>query len=128
MSQRDLNVNVSLLVPAGIGGSARSRLCPALGGQPKSLPEPDHHRCDPLGTAAGSISRRPGRLATYPSPLCTDGPDSVYGVPSGLRQSIRLVSFLLSSQPLAVTCVPGSSTRGTSKRSSFLPITWMFCE
>ncbi len=100
---------------------------PPAGGQPKSLPEPDHHRWLPLGTSAGSMMRRPGSVAEYASPLWMPGPVSVYGVPSGRFQSIRPVSRLLSCQ-FAATRWPGSSTRGTSQPSSFLPITSMFCE
>jgi hypothetical protein len=52
----------------------------------------------------------------------------VYGVPSGRFQRISPVSRLESCQLVAFTGCPGSSTRGTSQPSSFLPMTSMFCE
>ena len=105
MSQRDLNVSVTG-VPAGTSrsaGSAMSRLWPPDGGQPKSLPERDHQTWSPEGTSDGSMIWRPGSGATYASPLWTPAPVSVYGVPSGCFQSIRLVSRLVSCQPSAST-------------------------
>src|SRR3954453_16293133 len=68
---------------------ARSRLCPAEGGQSNALPEPDHHTWVPDGTSAGSITRRPGRFATYASPLWIPEPLSGYGVPARIRRPRR---------------------------------------
>jgi hypothetical protein len=55
---------------------ARSKLRPSVGEQPKSLPEPDHQACvlvavSPVSNFAGSISWRPGSLATYAWEFCT---------------------------------------------------------
>ncbi len=49
---------------------AMSRLRPPVGTQPKSLPDPDHHRWlglapSPLAKASAPSSVRPGSLATY---------------------------------------------------------------
>src|SRR4051794_32133296 len=129
MSQLDLKER-STVLPAGRParpGIERSRLCPAPGAQPKSLPEPDHHAwvllaLSPVSNAAGSSSCRPGSLATNISELCTvpSGPFvSVYGVPSGRCQVMVPVSCLESVIPETVFVSPGSSTCGTTQPSSW---------
>src|SRR6478735_12849077 len=113
MSQLDLNVSFTVLPSGRLAscGIDRSRLCPPLGAQPKSLPEPAHHACDllalsPVSNTAASRSCRPGSLATNISELCTmpSGPlFSGYGVPSGRCQVIVPVSCLESVMPETVS-------------------------
>src|SRR5687767_15113145 len=116
MSQRDFIVSVTGVPAATLSSSERSmsRLWAPSGAQPKSLPDFDHHSFDPDGTISGSMIRCAGSFATYASPLFTDGPVSVYGVPFSVTQSIRWVFAFESFQPLTVV-EPASRTRGTSQ-------------
>src|SRR3954468_1109384 len=105
MSHRDLNDRVTVAFGSSrvaSSGTDRSKLRPAFGVQPKSLPDPDHHRCDfealsPLSKAESSRSLRPGSLATNISEFCTRLTPPcpsvrVHGVPSGRCQVIVSVS------------------------------------
>src|SRR5688500_6717437 len=127
MSQRDLK-DRSTVLPAGSWarpGIDRSKLRPASGAQPKSLPEVDHQAWvlvafSPVTNLAGSKSWRPGSLATYISELCTvpSGPSvRVYGVPSSACHLITPVSSLESEKPVTVRVSPASRTSGTTQPS-----------
>src|SRR3954454_17966565 len=128
MSQSDLKDSFTVLPGGRLAscGIDTSRLCPPVGAQPKSLPEPDHQACDfvplsPVSKAAGSSSCRPGSFATNICELCTlpSGPFvSVYGVPSGRCQVIVPVSCLESVMPETVCVEPGARTCGTTQPSS----------
>src|SRR5918992_5857450 len=132
MSQWDLNVTVTG-VPAGTfssSGRITSRVCPPSGGQPKSLPDPDHQMWSgdaPSITFCGSMTSLRGSRAAYASPLFTLGPLRVYFVPSGRYHSISFV-FSFESRQLLTVVDPGPSSRGTSQPSSCFENTSMCCD
>src|SRR3954470_14578362 len=105
MSKWVLKLTVTAVPSGSFDSSGRlmSRLWPAVGGQPKSLPDCDHHRWVPgwavvRVTFPGSITCRGGSLTMYALPFWVLLPVKVYGVPSGCCQWIVWVFIFESGQ------------------------------